>query len=144
MDSNPKKPGRFRDILGCQDKTRKVWGAASLLRFEKEVVGGNVSWKDARFVPTPFIRSCRPGVAPFIWQALKSSWDAHPLERQSKERRDVLHEALQPRGCGSLWCRHIHGDLGPGGDLGLQAGHNRWQLGRGGGLGTAHNKLTVR
>lgn len=101
MDSNPNKPGRFRDKLGSQEKTWKVWGTASLLLFGKHVVGGNVSWKDARFVPTPFVRSCRPGVIPFIWQAIKSSRDTRPFKTQSKERRDVLHKPLRPRGSGS-------------------------------------------
>lgn len=98
MDSNPEKPGRFRDKLGCQDKTWKVWGAASLLLFEKHVVGGNASWKDARFVPIPFIHSCRPGVALFLWQVLKSSWDRSSVGKAEQGKKGCPAQAIVAKG----------------------------------------------
>ena len=96
-----------------------------------------MSWKDAQFVPTPFIRSCRPGVIPFIWQAIKSSGDAHPFEIQSKGRRDVLHKPLRPRGSVSacdadtspeIW--DLAGSLGSrlGTSTGTWAGVGDWAL----------------
>jgi len=76
-------------------------------------------------------------------QAIKSSGDAHPFKMQSEERRGVLPKPLWPRGSGSGCYRHVHGDLGPGWDLGLRAGLKCQPLGRGRRLGTAYNKLTV-
>lgn len=89
---------------GCQDETWEQQ-TGSL----RNVVGGNVSWKDAHTSPTPFLSSSRPGVTVLSRHAANPSRDAHLMEMQSKGKGGALCEPPQPR----VWCRCVYGGLEP-------------------------------